>query len=93
MVEVLELALESVDGIVDCRLQPVHNEEGLVYEATILYPHIVNGFSRSEIYCHDLRRMADGNYHFIEDDLPVHPKIRNLEEKISAAITRLPHNY
>ena len=87
MDEAIELALESPDGIVDCRLEPHRNETEISYSATILYPNIVNGSNRSEIYCHNLRRgtkMGDYFFESGENDLP--PKIKKLETQISKAI-------
>lgn len=83
--EVIELTLESPAGVIDCRLEPQRNENGLYYAATILYPNMVNGYNRSEIYCHDLHRDAAGNYRFDEPG-ELHPKIMRLEEELSAAI-------
>jgi hypothetical protein len=86
MDEIIELAIESAEGIIDCRLEPQRDDAGLYYAATILYPHIVGGYSRSEIYCNDLKRdAATGAYHFDETG-DVHPKIKRLESQLSAAI-------
>jgi hypothetical protein len=86
MDEPIELALESADGIIDCRVEPVEDEAGL-YSATILYPNVINGFSRSEIYCHNLLLdKKTGNYFFETNDNTLLPKIRKLEAQISAAI-------
>ncbi len=83
----IELSLESPDGIIDCRLEPQRNDGTLFYNATILYPHIVNGYSRSEIYCHDIRFEPEtGSYHFETGEDGIHPKIRKLEAQISDAI-------
>ncbi len=87
MDEVIELAFESPEGVIDCRLEPLRNEAGLYYSATILYPNTVNGFSRSEIYCHDLVRDAKtGGYFFEAGENAVLPKIKKLEAAISKAI-------
>ena len=81
----IELALESPDGIIDCRLEPFREEGELFYSATILYPQIVNGYSRSHAYCHTLRPDPEtGDYHF--SDETVHPKVRKLEGRLSHAI-------
>jgi hypothetical protein len=85
MDEVIELALDSRDGIIDCRLEPQRNDAGLFYAATILYPNTVNGFSRSEIYCHNMLPAA-GGYSFEGED--IHPKIKKLEGQLSAAIMK-----
>ncbi len=86
MQEPIELALDSPDGIIDCRLEPQRNEAGVYYAATILYPNIVNGYNRSEIYCHNLLPTAGGYYFDDSDDL--HPKIKRLEKQLSDAIAK-----
>jgi hypothetical protein len=87
MDEVIELVFESLEGIIDCRLEPVKNGSELSYSATILYPTVVNGYSRSEIYCHNLRRgTAMGDYFFEAGEDPLHPKIKKLETELSHAI-------
>jgi len=93
MDEIIELALESQDGIIDCRLEPHRNETELSYSATILYPQVVNGYNRSEIFCHNLRRgtkMGDYFFEAGEDTLP--PKIIKLETQISKAIVNSLQN-
>ena len=86
MEEVIELALESPDGIIDCRLEPQTNDGTLTYSATILYPHTVNGFSRSEIYCHTMQLDARSNSYVFDAGEEIHPKISKLETQLSAAI-------
>ncbi len=86
---IIELAIESPGGIIDCRVEPVCDDEGQqYYTATILYPNIVNGFSRSEIYCHNLSRDTKTGQYFFEDAEDIHPKIKKLEAEISKAISR-----
>ena len=87
MDETIELTLESPDGLVDCRLEPQRTESGLSYSVTILYPNTVNGFSRSEIYCVNMRRDKSGSYVFEPGDDEVLPKIKKLEVQVSAVIT------
>ena len=83
MNEPIELTFESPDGLVDCRLEPKNEEDTILFSATILYPNIVNGYSRSEIYCHDMCYQAEtGGYCFDAND-DIHPKILKLEKKIS----------
>jgi hypothetical protein len=89
MDEILELTLESPDGIIDCRLEPQRNEDELFYNATILYPNVVNGFSRSEIFCHDLHRDTGTGDYLFEPGEDIHPKIKKLESRISAAIVKI----
>jgi len=87
MEEAIELTFESPEGVIDCRLEPVRNEDELSYSATILYPNTVNGFSRSEIYCHNLRRGTKmGDYYFETGADAILPKIKKLETQISKAI-------
>lgn len=86
MEEDIELAIESPDGTIDCRLEPIMDEDTrqLHYSATILYPDMVSGFFRSEIYCHNLVRGANGYTFDVNED--VHPKIQKLEGKLAEAI-------
>lgn len=86
MQEPIELALDSHDGIIDCRLEPQRNEAGVYYAATILYPNTVNGYNRSEIYCHNLLPTAGGYVFDDSDDL--HPKIKRLEAQLSDVIAK-----
>ncbi len=87
MDEVIELTFASEDGVIDCRLEPQRNDDELTYSATILYPSIVNGFSRSDIYCHNLRRGTKmGDYFFESGEDPLLSKIKKLEPQISKAI-------
>jgi hypothetical protein len=88
--ELIELTVDSPDGVVDCRLDLVVPEEGEeYYTATILYPNTINGFSRSEIFVYDLKRDADGDsYSFQYGDEGIHPKIMKLEGQLSEAINK-----
>ncbi len=86
MPEPIELAIDSPEGIIDCRLDPELNEGVLSYSATILYPHTVNGFSRSEIYCHTLLQAEKSGDYFFEPGEEIHPKIKKLEAQLSEAI-------
>ena len=89
MDESIELILESPEGTIDCRLEPHQNETELSFSVTILYPNTVNGFSRSEIYCHNLRRGTKmGDYFFERGDSEIHPKIKKLETQLSNAIVQ-----
>ena len=85
MDEPIELTLPSPDGTIDCRLDPETQDDRQYYSATILYPHVVNGFSRSDIYCHNFHHdPTTGTYHFEEDT--IHPKIKKLEVALSDAL-------
>ena len=87
MDETIELILESPEGVIDCRLEPLRNDAEITYSATILYPNTVNGFSRSEIYCHSLRRGTKmGDYFFETGEDAIPQKIKSLETQISKAI-------
>ena len=87
MNEPIELTFESPDGIVDCRLEPMRSDDELSYSATILYPNVVNGFPRSEVYCLHLRRGTKmGDYYFENGSDAILPKIKQLENQISKAI-------
>jgi hypothetical protein len=85
MNETIELALESPDGIIDCRMEP-QEDDGSSYEATILYPNTVGGNTRSDIFCHNLTRDAATGSYVFEDSSDIHPKILRLESQLSAAI-------
>lgn len=83
MKEAIELSLETPNGIADCRLDADEETEGL-YHATILYPNVVNGFSRSEIFCYDLEWMpAENQYRFVSHEEGIHPQIMKLEKNCS----------
>ena len=88
MHEDIELTFESPDGVIDCRLEPQTGDDDVLrYSATLLYPNVVNGFSRSEIYCHMLVPGGkNGAYIFDRADEDIHPKIKKWETKIAAAI-------
>lgn len=86
MNEIIELAIESPDGIVDCRLEPQGHDAASSYAVTILYPSTASGYSRSDIFCHILKRDGDaGGYSFDESE-DIHPKIKKLEGQLSDAI-------
>jgi hypothetical protein len=68
MNELIELNIDTPDGLADCRLELQENEKGYYYEATILYPHIINGFSRSEIYCYNFIPTGKGQYQVEETE-------------------------
>src|SRR5690348_9696680 len=88
MQEPIELSLNSPHGLIDCRieLEPT-DDEPQRYSVTILYPNMVNGFSKSEIFCHIMvPDPSTGSYQFLDDDIGIHPKVRPLEADIAAAI-------
>ncbi len=85
MEEVIELAIETPDGIADCRLEL--DEDRGVYNVTVLYPHIVEGFSRPGIYTHDMKK-ENGSWYFEAGEDGVHPKIKKLEQALAAAIVK-----
>ncbi len=88
MHEDIELAIDSPDGIIDCRLEPQMNAaDELFFNATILFPNMVNGINRSEIFCYDLVADNAGNFFFEDPGNEMHPKIKKLERQISAAIS------
>ena len=76
MIEPIEISIETADGIADCSLELHHTDDGTYYSVTILYPNIVNGFSRSEVYVHNMHPDNDGNYEFDPMDENIHPKIK-----------------
>ena len=84
--EVIELAFELEDGVVDCRLDPVEGDNQR-YSATILYPQMVNGYLRSEIFCHELvYNTSNRLFEFENHDNDIHPKILKLEPKLNELI-------
>jgi hypothetical protein len=86
MTDTIELAIESPDGVIDCMLEAGRNAaDELFYSATILYPKMINGISRPEIFCLDLINNG-GSYVFDESDTEVHPKVKQLEAQLSGAI-------
>jgi len=78
-----ELTLNSPDGLIDVRLEPTTHGTPYQWTATILYPNIVNGFSRSEIYCHDLSWHPESRAYTFDASDEIHPKILRLETQIS----------
>jgi hypothetical protein len=82
MEQVLELAIETTDGTADCRAE-INPETGSI-NITILYPYMANGFTRSEVYSHDMQ-LENGEYVF-SDGEELHPKIKKLEARLSEAI-------
>lgn len=90
MNELIELNIDTPDGLADCRLELQDKEGRYYYEATILYPHIINGFSRSEIYCYNFIPTGKGQYQVEETEDGIHPKIKRMEDVIAAAI--VAHN-
>lgn len=91
MDEAIELSIDSADGVIDCRIEPVEDEGGEIYfSVTVLYPNMVNGFSRSEIYVYNMHRTgATGTYQFEGDE--IHPKVKKLEGQLSGAIVKHVH--
>jgi hypothetical protein len=83
--EEIEISLDSPDGVIDCRLEPQKADGALSYSVTILYPNVVNGYSRSEIFCYILRQQGHA-YVFDMNEDGVHPKIQKLEAQLSHAI-------
>ncbi len=87
MLDDIELTFESDNGIVDCRVELQDGEDTQYFAATILYPEIINGFSRSEIYCHDLcwdERLR--RYFLVDGGDGIASKIQQLEDGISNGI-------
>jgi hypothetical protein len=83
MMRTIEISIETNDGVADCMIE-LDDDSCTV---TILYPNVVNGFSRSEVYTHDLVKDEEGLYRFssMED---IHPKIAKLEEQIMESIPK-----
>lgn len=93
MEEIIELTLDSPDGIIDCRLEPQLNDTELSYSATILYPNSTGGYNRSEVYSHNLRRgTKNGDYYFVAGEDTIPPKINKLEAQLSKAIMNAQHS-
>lgn len=88
MNDTLELALESADGIIDCRLEPLTDSPAPSYSATILYPASAGSYSRSDIFCHNLAFNPAAGCYYFEDTEEIHPKIIRLEAQLSAAILK-----
>jgi hypothetical protein len=87
MILPIELALEVVEGIVDCRIETWELETGaLVTTVTILYPHQVNGRIQSKVYEHNLNLNQQTGLYYFAADAPIHPKVLALEGQIAAAM-------
>ena len=86
MNEEIELTLESADGTIDCRLEQEENDNGSFYAVTILYPTKVNGYERSDIFCHNMLRNASTGAYSFDRNEDIHPKIKRLEAQLAAAI-------
>ena len=87
MDDIIEASIETPDGIADCNFEPLENDGLLYYNVTILYPNTVNGYSRPEVYCHNMYKDDAGHYHFDQMDENIHPKIKKLEGLLSDIIT------
>ncbi len=83
--EEIEISLDSPDGVIDCKLELQNTDEALFYSVTILYPNVVNGYSRSEIFCYNMRQQGNA-YVFDMNEDGVHPKVQKLEAQLSHAI-------
>lgn len=86
MNEPIEISIDTPDGIADCSLELYQTDEATWYNVTILYPNIVNGFSRSEVYVHNMVPLGNGSYHFDPMDENIHPKIKKLEDRLAKVI-------
>ena len=86
MQELIETSIDTPDGIADCRLELYYDGKAYYYNATILYPNVINTFSRSVVYSHDMFADATGKYQFSPMDENVHPKIKLLEGDLAKAI-------
>lgn len=86
MREDIELSIDTKDGVIDIRFEPDQQDE-MLYHATILYPSTIEGNSRSEIFCYDMK-VADkgGRMEFVYSDEGLHPKIAKLEDEINAQL-------
>ena len=90
MEEIIEMSIDTPDGVVDCRLEPQRTDNELICAATILYPNIVDGFSRSEVHCIIIRFDADINeWYFDPGTEGIHPKIKKLEKEIVERMANL----
>jgi hypothetical protein len=91
MDEPIGLAIECVDGTIDCMLDPQAGDEFPWFTVTILYPRFVDGISRPEIYCVDMYPASGGREYAFHPEDDIHPKIKNLEHQLSDAITKAAH--
>ncbi|MCW3124216.1 MAG: hypothetical protein JWQ38_3708, partial [Flavipsychrobacter sp.] len=88
MDEILEIGLDSPDGTIDCRLEPQRDNGILSYSATILYPGMINGYNRSEIFCYTMVKQGSV-WVFDTNEDGIHPKIQKLEEQLAGIIAKL----
>jgi hypothetical protein len=85
--ESIEIVIETEDGTVDCNLETDTDQRHSKYQTTVLYPDIVDGYSRSAIYCNVMIKSGNGaGWMFDETEGPVHPKVSKLEQRLSQAI-------
>ena len=82
----IELTLDSPDGIVDCQVECNKTTNGIYYTVAILYPHLIDGNVRSKVYEHNFVLERHSGKYLFEDTDSVHPAVRPLESQISAAI-------
>jgi len=86
MQDVIELAIATADGVADCRLERLpDDDDGKDYSVVILYPHQVGGRLISKVYEHKLLLSVQGQYCFAEP-ATMHPDVRGLEKQLSEAI-------
>lgn len=89
MQEVIEVSFDENGNTIDCRLEPMEDENGLYYTATILHATMVNGFPRSEIFCYDMvKDNTTGVFGFKMHEEGIHPKIQRLEDRIAETISK-----
>jgi len=86
MLHTIEIAVDTADGLADCRLEQLEEGSVAAYSVTILYPHTVQGRLMPKVYDHMLRlNRQTGKYCFADADM-VHPTIERMAGKLSEAI-------
>jgi|GEM_PF-1777259 len=84
MNKVLEISIDSPDGVVDCQVEKI--DDSTSCSVTLLYPHMVNGKFGSKVYFTTMHYNAAQKGYFFDTGEDIHPAVKALEENISRAI-------
>lgn len=87
MEQLIEFTIDADGAVIDCQAEPFCVGEEIAFNVTLLYPSSINGFGRSEIYCHLMKR-SGSVFSFDCSDTPIHPKIEKLEKHISNVLCK-----
>ncbi|MBS1687231.1 MAG: hypothetical protein JSS96_00795 [Bacteroidetes bacterium] len=84
MNKVLEINIDSPDGVVDCQVERI--DDSTSYSVILLYPHLVNGKFGSRVYFITMHFNEAQKRYFFDTGEDIHPAVKALEEKISRSI-------